>query len=200
MSGVVLSVGSGETLSINRREAARYLGCRGDLREDAAALLALCEPEVRRAAAPRACHAVTGVSVEDDRVTLDFCTIESPALAKNLSGCRSAFVFAATLGAGVDRTLLRLEKTDPAKAAVFDALASAAVEGWCNELNETLSRGLVTCPRFSPGYGGVALSYQRDVLSFLDAQRKLGITLSDRFFMTPVKSVTAIIGIRGETE
>ena len=31
-------------------------------------------------------------------------------------------------------------------------------------------------------------------------QRKLGITLSETFFMSPVKSVTAVIGIRRDED
>ena len=61
---------------------------------------------------------------------------------------------------------------------------------------QLLRQGKLLGPRrFSPGYGDVPLSLQRDVLAVLDAQRKLGITLSDTFFMTPCKSVTAFVGI-----
>ena len=200
MNEILLSVGNASSLKINRREAARYLGLRGTPDADVLALFDPCEQELRALAVPRACFAKTAVALSGDRVIFDFCSIESAALAKNLAGCKSAFVFAATLGLGVDRMLLRLNKTDPVQAAVFDALSSAAVEGWCNEVNAELSRNMKTSPRFSPGYGGVDLSVQRDVLAFLDAQRKLGITLSDRCFMTPVKSVTAFIGIKEETE
>ena len=197
MSGV-LYTGDPATIPISRREAARYLGVRGNVPSEAEALFDSFEKDLRVVMAPKALCGDTTVEIEGDTVTLSFCTIESAALAKNLAGCRRAVVFAATLGVGVDRLLLRLEKTDPAGAAVFDALASAAAEGWCNELNETLSSGRNTRPRFSPGYGGVALCHQADFLRFLDAQRKLGLSLSDRFFMTPVKSVTAIIGILEE--
>ncbi|MBQ7598463.1 MAG: Vitamin B12 dependent methionine synthase activation subunit [Clostridia bacterium] len=200
MSEVFLSVGNAQTIRINRREAARYLGYRGVLAPDAEALFDVCERELRAVAAPRAVWRTSPVQSDEALVTFSFCKVESAALAKNLSGCKKAFVFAATLGAGVDRAMLRLQKTDPAKAAVFDALASAAVEGWCNEVNEALSQGRQTCPRFSPGYGGVALRHQADLLQFLDAQRKLGITLSETFFMSPVKSVTAVIGIRRDED
>ena len=199
MNGVTLLSGNADTVVINRREAARYLGLQTVPDADVLALFDQCERELRAVAVPRACYAKTSVAVAGVCVHFDFCTVESAALAKNLSGCKSAFVFAATLGLGVDRMLLRLKKVDTAKAAVVDALSSAAVEGWCNEVNENLSCGRTTCPRFSPGYGGEALTHQRDVISFLDAQRKLGITLSDRCFMTPVKSVTAFIGIKEET-
>ena len=195
MSAIVLHVGEAASLPIRLREAARYLGLRGELSPENEALLAAVEGEVRAVAVPKAVVAESPAEVCGETVRFSFCTVESAALAQNLAGCKRALVFAATLGLGVDRALLRLQKTDPAKAAVFDALSSAAVEGWCNQLNETLSRGLRTRPRFSPGYGGVALSHQRDVLSFLDAQRKLGITLSERYFMTPVKSVTAFVGV-----
>ena len=41
----------------------------------------------------------------------------------------------------------------------------------------------------------VSLKYQKDVLAYLDAEKKIGITLSDAFIMTPAKSVTAFVGI-----
>ena len=137
---------------------------------------------------------------EDNEVDLGFCRIKSKDLAKNLGGCKAAFIFAATTGTGIDRLIMKYQKTEPSKAVVIDALSSAAVEGLCNLLNDELNHGRKTAPRYSPGYGDVSLEYQKEILNFLDAQRKIGITLSDRLFMAPVKSVTAIIGILEEEE
>ncbi len=55
--------------------------------------------------------------------------------------------------------------------------------------------------RFSPGYGDLPLAFQRQLLDALQADRRIGIGLTDTLLMTPSKSVSAIIGIRcGETE
>ncbi|MCR5275107.1 MAG: Vitamin B12 dependent methionine synthase activation subunit, partial [Clostridiales bacterium] len=48
---------------------------------------------------------------------------------------------------------------------------------------------------FSPGYGDLPIEVQKEFLPLLDAERRLGITLSDSYLMSPSKSVTAIIGI-----
>ena len=96
------------------------------------------------------------------------------------------------------RLLLRYGKTQPSFALVLDAYGSAAVEGWCNAVNDRLAQGKLLRPRFSPGYGDVPLTVQPQVLSMLDATRKLGITLNDSLFMTPCKSVTAFVGISSE--
>ena len=50
--------------------------------------------------------------------------------------------------------------------------------------------------RFSPGYGDFSLEHQPALLSLLDTQRRIGLTLSEGGMMLPTKSVTAIVGIR----
>ena len=49
--------------------------------------------------------------------------------------------------------------------------------------------------RFSPGYGDYPIELQKSFLHILDAPRKIGLTANDSFLLTPVKSVTAIIGL-----
>ena len=44
------------------------------------------------------------------------------------------------------------------------------------------------------------LSAQPVLLATLDAQRRLGITLSKSLLMTPTKSVTAVVGLFGEPQ
>ena len=55
-------------------------------------------------------------------------------------------------------------------------------------------------PRFSPGYGDFSILYQKDVLRMLDAPKKIGLTMTDGYMLTPTKSVTAIIGISNTKE
>jgi hypothetical protein len=132
----------------------------------------------------------------DNIIDFGFCEIENENLYKNLSGCDGAYVFAATSGVAVDRLIMRYSSISPAEAMICDCIASSAIEVWCDEINNKVKELYETKPRFSPGYGGVSLEYQKDILTFLDAQRKTGITLNDAFMMKPVKSVTAFIGIR----
>ena len=48
----------------------------------------------------------------------------------------------------------------------------------------------------APGYGDMPLSYQPEILKALNADYTLGITLNNSLLMTPMKSITAIMGIK----
>ena len=82
------------------------------------------------------------------------------------------------------------------KALVCDAIGSALIESFCNKLNKLLITKKEAVSRFSPGYGDFDISYQNIILEHLDANKKVGITLTDSMMMIPSKSVTAIIGLK----
>lgn len=131
----------------------------------------------------------------ENYVNLDFVSFNSKNLYKNLSGCKEAYVFSVTVGIGVDRLLSRLNLLSQSKHFITDALSSAAVESFCDYVNEMLAKNKITKPRFSPGYGDLPLEIQPDILKVLSADKTLGITLNESLFMTPVKSITAIMGV-----
>lgn len=131
----------------------------------------------------------------ENYVNLDFVSFISKNLYKNLSGCKEAYVFSVTVGIGVDRLLSRLNLLSQSKHFITDALSSAAVESFCDYVNEMLAKNKITKPRFSPGYGDLPLEIQPDILKVLSADKTLGITLNESLFMTPVKSITAIMGV-----
>ncbi len=181
----------------NKNQAMRFIGC--DKKSENSELDFLyreCLEAVGKDAYFRAVWRKSSLSfVGDDTVEFDFGRITSASLCKNLKGCKSAYVFAATAGVGVDRLMLRYKSLDPVKAMVISGIGSSCIECWCDIINEEIARDKRTKPRFSPGYGGVELRHQREILAFLEAEKRVGITLTDSFFMTPVKSVTAFIGI-----
>lgn len=125
----------------------------------------------------------------------DFGDIASGGLYRNLIGCGEVYLFAVTLGIGVDRLLCRLNFLSQAEHFMTDALASAAAEALCDTVNGMIAEGHSLKPRFSPGYGDLPLSVQPSFLNRLRAEATLGITLNDAYLMTPMKSVTALAGI-----
>lgn len=143
---------------------------------------------------PKCCFVKVDVSSENGIVDLGFVKTESRDLCKNLDGCKEAFVFAVTLGHGVDRLLSRLSLLSPAEFFVCDAVSSAFAESVCDAAEEIIRKDKKCKPRFSPGYGDSHLSLQKDVLAALNAQKLLGITLTDSNLMTPQKSITAVMG------
>ena len=188
-----------EALTVSEREFSARLG--QPVSALPAGLAAECRALLVPALTCRYCHRRTGIRrFPDGTLDLGFGPFESRSLQRNLAGCREAILFAATIGPGADRLLRRLAVTSPAKRFVTDALASAFAEALCDHANRALAAGLSCAPRFSPGYGDLPLAVQPGFLTFVDAGRLLGITLSESLFMNPSKSVTAIIGIRGEAE
>lgn len=140
-----------------------------------------------------------------DWVDLGFGRIESKALIKNLSNAREAFVFAVTLGVGVDRLIAREGARSAHSAFIFDSVASAMAEAACNAAEKVLriedeqiaiGSDVQVCPRFSPGYADFSLSHQPALLDFLDAGRKIGLYIGESLLMTPKKSITAVMGIK----
>ena len=132
---------------------------------------------------------------KEDTLDLGFGEFKSKILAKNLKDSREAFVFAVTLGMGVDRLLTKLSKTSTAEYFITDALASAMAEALMDEAERRVKGEILTRPRFSPGFGDFTIEIQPRILSLLNAQKLLGITVNDSFLMSPVKSVTAVMGI-----
>jgi len=123
-------------------------------------------------------------------------------LAKHLVGCRSAYLACGTLGAGFDAFQRRVSATSGADALIVQAIGAALIEKVMDDIEDkiraTLEPGETLVSRYSPGYGDFPLAAQRELLSLLDAPRKVGVSLTDTLLMVPSKSVSAIIGIKEE--
>ncbi|MBQ7935913.1 MAG: hypothetical protein IJ333_06145 [Clostridia bacterium] len=146
----------------------------------------------------RYCGRRVSIRREGDTLDLGFGPIQSKNLAKKLEGCSEAFLFAVTAGIGIDRLLARLAMTSGAEHFIADAVGSALAEAACDRADAEIKGELRCAPRYSPGYGDLPLSIQPAFLEFLDARRLLGIHLNKSLLMTPMKSITAIMGIYDE--
>lgn len=187
--------------SIDANEALRYMGAAGT--EDKAVLRlvenAVCD--VSSVAKAAACYMRLPVNIKGEAIDFGFAEVKSHSLSLNLKDCDEVILFAATIGADFDRLLNRRLIVSPTEGLVLDAVGSAAIEGVCNSVNagfaKTAKAELKTLkPRFSPGYGDLHISFQKELAQVLDTKRKIGMTLTDGMMMTPVKSVTAIIGVK----
>ena len=184
-------------LKIKVRDVMRYLRVR---ESDATMrrLLEECSNCVYEKAVPKAVYARVSVEVKNNTVDFGFMNVKSESLSSHLQNCDEAYIMAATLGVGIDRLFERYNRILQTKAAVCDATASALIESFCDYVNGFIVDGKNAVMRFSPGYGDFDLKHQTEILSFLDANKKIGITLTDSLMMVPTKSITAIIGIKRE--
>lgn len=127
---------------------------------------------------------------------LSFMETKSEKLAKNLLGCKSFVLFAATVGIELDRLISKYGKISPSKALIFQAIGAERIESLCDEFCRFAETEYGhTKPRFSPGYGDFPLEVQKDFFRILEPGKRIGLTLNESMLMTPSKSVTAIIGI-----
>ena len=179
------------------RDAARYLGIRGEPAGEALAVLELAYPMAREEAQPRSLIRRAPMRVHEGRLLIaDAMAISSLDLCRLFAGAREGLALAVTLDALVRRLML----TDPALGAAVGACASALVDAFIDGLvkkeNASLKAdGLCLSPRFSPGYGDAPLSCQEPLLYWLEA-RRIGVSLTSGGLMLPEKSVTALMALR----
>ncbi len=188
-----------DEIKISRKEIACYLGyysVKCDCTTDS--IIAECEKEFLGCAKFIACCEKVPVSITDGIVDLGFKKFRSYSLAKNLEGCDTAYIIAATTGIEAQRLIERNGIIDPLRGLVTDCIGSAAIEAFCDKINFSFENPDFLRPRFSPGYGDLMLDYQKDIVEFLQTKKNIGMSLTESLMMIPVKSVTAIIGIGKE--
>ena len=199
----------------DRKEIRRYLGYYGKKAdEEIEEQIGICLEEMCTAAEPRAVFRRCGLilyedgriqitALPEDRVQGTLLETASKSLARNLRGCCGAYLMAVTLGQGPDLVVRRAGVLSPGKMVICQAAGAAMTEAWCDEVNREIREqaarmGLGCRPRFSPGYGDLPLTLQRDFERALDMKKEIGIALTDSLLMVPTKSVTAIIGLTQE--
>ena len=184
---------------IKRREILRYMGCKaGDSQIDG--LLDSCICESSNALSYKVVYTEVPILKDRDGIKLGEITIVSRDLQKCLSGCDKAIIFAATVGLGIDRLINKYGRINPSRAVCFQAIGAERIEALCDAFCKDVSQKYAEhCrklrPRFSPGYGDLPLSLQRDIFNLLSCEKRIGLTLNDSLLMSPSKSVTAIVGI-----
>ena len=187
--------------TFDRREILRYTGVRGEVPE-LEALLEQCIAESEGKLSYKVCWREFPVRRREGVLDLGFAETSSAALERNLTGCDSVVLFAATVGIGMDRQIARYSSLSPAKALLLQALGTERIESLCDVFNEEVTReqavlGRETRPRFSPGYGDLPLEMQKNIFAVLDCPRMIGLSLNENLMMSPSKSVTALIGVTG---
>ena len=181
---------------IDRREVLRYAGVR-ESDESIEYLLDRCIAEASDKITYKLCYREFDISITEDEMNLGFAKTRSELLKKRLLGCNKIVLFCATVGQDIDRIIAKHSITSPSTAVIMQALGSERVEALCDAFCDEMKNkyGDITS-RFSPGYGDLPLSLQKDIFLALEPTKLLGVTLNSDLFMTPPKTVTAIIGIK----
>ena len=138
------------------------------------------------------------IGISDMRLVHD--EINSKDLAEFLKGCEQLAVVGVTLGLEVSRTIQRLLHTEPSKAIIMDACASAVTDAFCDLVQDEIvhdytSKGLHMTQRFSPGYGDLSLESQATFAGFLELSKRIGVHVTKHHQLVPEKSVIFVMGI-----
>lgn len=189
-------------VKLNKSEIYRYLGHKQgmDISCEVSAMVEEVLEAVLKNSAPKVCYKRFDVKIEDE-IDFGFLQVKSEELARNLAECAETVIFAATIGIFTDRQIQKETILSPARACVYQAVGATVIEAVCDDFNEWLlqeeaKKGNILKPRYSPGYGDVALFVQKDICRELETAKHIGITLTDSLLMIPEKSVTAFIGIK----
>ena len=168
---------------INRSDALRYLGY-GDTVPDDTTLLLLdkCEKELLNHLDCKYLYRV--FPLEGGQIPGSAYRLEGSSIASHLAGCTQVIFLCATLSEGV--------------AMMTDALASSAIEQVCDTAEREIMKsfpGMQHTFRFGLGYGDFPLEGQTAFLNILDARKRIGVSVSPSLMLTPLKSVTCVIGL-----
>lgn len=186
--------------TINRAEALNFLAYKGEPTENLSAVMDKCEKRLLAAVRGKFTFRVFDISPCEDGISLSGSTMKLTGhdISSLLEGCTKAALICATAGADVDKLIRAAQVSDMAEAVVIDAMAGCAVESVCDAAEEKIRAeypAMFMTWRYSPGYGDLPITLQKQFLDVTNASRLIGLCTNDSFVLNPKKSVTAIVGL-----
>lgn len=199
MTADMIYVRTYDAPAYDKKEILRYAGC-GQAAAEEIPFLEDCLAELEEKLIYKVCCRFFPIRLLDAGLDLTFVQTDSAALRKNLADCEGIVLFAATVGIGIDRLIAKYGRISPAKSLLFQAIGAERIESLCDcfcaDLRvQAAEKGRFLKPRFSPGYGDLPLTLQKDIFRVLDCPRKIGLSLNRSLLMSPSKSVTALVGV-----
>lgn len=182
-----------EPISKLEKRTLAYLGTGKEASEAQLGLVRQAIEDVKKLSRPM--FATAFYSIKDCPIRLGFSSLEK-IFSLGESDC--VCIIISTIGPAIDARIDVLNKRgECSKAVLIDAAASAYVEQITDEYQASLNLKNPTF-RFAPGYGDVPLDLQREIFDNVPGSGKTGIKLDDNYLMHPWKSMTGIIGFKGE--
>lgn len=179
-----------------QKEARRYAGIRG-ASDECETLIEKAYGELSGEITYKVCYKEFPVTIKGDVCDFSEFSVVSATLSRTLAECESAIIFIATIGLSADRIISKYTRTSPALALILDAVGTERIEALCDAFNNDIREAYPSITRrFSPGYSDLPLEMQTNIFKSLNPERHIGVFLSDTLLMSPMKSVSAIIGIK----
>ena len=136
----------------------------------------------------------------DGGIEIEGAYLYSNNIARLTERSNECYLLAATLGQEVDRQISLAQQKNMLDGMALDACASVRIDAFIDQfiksdIRPSLHDNEKLTQRFSPGYGDLSMNAIEDIIAILNAQKRIGLSVTRSLMMTPIKSVTAIIGI-----
>lgn len=191
------------SILINKDEVLRYLGYKNQVIDDNLIdLVDECIKLTLTTINPRYIYIKHTLDLNNDTLRIEGsrCVLEGrdiEALLKNSSEC---ILSVATLGVEIEKLIKIFAYKDMTKSLILDACATTAIEAVCDLIEINIKSELKDSKenityRYSPGYGDLPIEANKLILDILDAQKNIGLTITNHNLLIPRKSVVAIMGV-----
>ena len=197
----------GLPLAIDRDEVLRFQGYQKGVDVPSAPVLDLFEEALalgERLMAPRLVYraaAVTGGSA--DLIAAGGERLRIPQIGRLWGPVEAVGAGVCTVGEAIEtRARALFEAREFPLAVMLDSVGSAAVESLAEYANDLLCQaaiveGLKVTNRISPGYAGWDTAEQEGLFRLCPGD-PIGVRLNEACFMTPIKSISWLVGVGAE--
>ena len=166
------------------------MGIRGEPDENIMIILKKCEKLVRERLRPNYVYREADIEYSENGVLIGGINFTGNDIRKHLEGCSKAVLMAVTVSAEADKLIRQKAVTNMTESLAVDCLCSSAVEQVCDKAEKEIF-SQIYAPyhtwRFSAGYGDLPITFQKDILNFLNAHRRIGLTVTESCLLMPSK-------------
>lgn len=188
---------------MNKELVLKYLGYRNqNIDNNLNTMIDLLIEEVKAISTIRYIHKMYKLKfLNNDEIILIKSNISLKGKRINdfLFGCEKAIVLATTLGINIDKKIKYYEKINLTKAVIFNSISSVYIDEICDNIELDIKNNYnnyIFTKRFSPGYGDLSLEIQKNIIEELQTYKYCGIYTDYYSNLIPIKSITAIIGMK----
>lgn len=192
---------------IDRDEVLRYQGYKTGADVPAREVLAVFDEAVvvgERLMAPRFVYRSVPVDAQSaDLIEVGGERLRIPEIQRLWGRLAAVAAGICTVGDAIERRVgLLFEAREFPLALMLDSVGSAAVESLAEYVNDLLCQaalpeGLKVTNRVSPGYAGWDTAEQAALFRLCPGE-PIGVRLNDACFMTPVKTISLLVGLGHE--
>lgn len=191
-------------MKIDKQDVLRYLSYKNQIIDTKLDLLIdRTIIEIEEYLKPRYTFRLFKLLKNNNEITLLNSTIilKGNAIANHLKYSEKCVVVATTIGSIIEQKIKYYQNTDLTKTVILDACATCAVESYTDDVEDIIKEeankmDLGITYRYSPGYGDLSLDTQPYLIKGLEADKKIGLSVTENNILLPRKSVTAIIGFQ----